>query len=157
MSILEPSTKEKYLRAWWALTSLALCAVIAGTRDDISDWLSEGSVKIKITDNNYSDLDWVIWVNDSQTISVWANSEFQIIITNTWDRVLKNIIIKSMQSPECDRKFPELRINVPIEYTCSSWKVESAFHPTITVFATWEKDKAEVNNEDSTEVIVIEK
>jgi len=132
------------------------------------------------TDSNQNwDIDWTEW-NDTQTVIKWEKAEFRIIVTNTWWLDLNNIVLSDELASNCSgnvvpnntkTEYPDTFKNFTIhwswdhtddifqpwevfEFTCKKDNTTEDYTNSATVKANSIKYNEEVEDTDTTEVIV---
>ena len=65
--------------------------------------------------------------DDTQTVEMGGTAAFEIIVTNSGDEDLVNVVVTDVLEPACDKTIGSLAVGASDTYTCNSTNVLSAF------------------------------
>ncbi len=91
---------------------------------------------------------------DSQTVNPDGTATFEIIITNSGNINLENLVVTDPLSPSCDTTIPTLNTGETVTYVCFIENVTAGFINTIEVTADLVGFDAQITGTDDTEVIL---
>lgn len=92
--------------------------------------------------------------DDSQTVAKGGTATFEIIVTNTGNEALKNVVVTDAKEPNCNKTIGNLAIGASQTYTCTSSNVQSNFVNVAAVTGNSVVDNQTVTDSDPTNVYV---
>lgn len=133
-------------------TTYTLTVSNAYDSDTCSDTVTVGSQgtdpAISIIKRDAADKD------DNQTVVKGGTATFEIIVTNTGNEDLKNVVVTDPLEPDCDKTIGNLATGASQTYTCNSTNVQNDFTNVANVTGKSVVDDAVVNDTDPTNVDV---
>jgi len=159
------SASCNYTTAW---TYTPTCYV----DDTITNFSCQGSltvldngpvIEIIKSDFNPNDKDWVMELNDSQTVLLWEKAVFKITVNNIGWEDLKDVVITDIIEPNCSRTAAEtlalytgsvFAVWDSFTYTCEKLNTQASYTNTADVTGIGVTSNTTVNDTDPTEVIV---
>ena len=126
--------------------------------DDTKVVIEWPAIKIEKYSWNSDDLDWNKDHNeadDSQKVKKWSKAVFTIKVTNTWTEVLKDVKVTDELASDCNKDISwELAPNETRTYTCEKTDTQNNYTNTAIVTAKGKNSNKDVNNSDTTDVVV---
>jgi len=92
--------------------------------------------------------------NDTQTVAVGGTAQFEIVVKNTGNENLVNVVVTDPLEPACNRTIGALAIGASETYTCNSTNVQAAFTNIANVTGTSAVDAEVVTDTDPTNVLI---
>jgi uncharacterized repeat protein (TIGR01451 family) len=89
---------------------------------------------------------------DSRTFPSGSDVPFEIVVTNTGDEDLVNVVVTDVLVPDCDRVIGDLAAGEVVAYTCTAPNVITSF--TNEACVTGERDGVQVGDCDPSSVII---
>ena len=91
---------------------------------------------------------------DSQTILTGADAAFTIVVTNTGDVALTNVMVSDPEAPACDRNIGDLAVGASFSYDCTFVMVMDSFTNVATATGTPIDGGNSVSDMDTAGVVV---
>jgi len=92
--------------------------------------------------------------NDTQTVAVGGTAQFEIVVTNTGNENLVNVVVTDPLEPACNRTIGALAIGASETYTCNATNVRAAFTNIANVTGNSAVDAEVVTDTDPTNVLI---
>jgi uncharacterized repeat protein (TIGR01451 family) len=92
--------------------------------------------------------------DDTQEVTVGGTATFEIVVTNTGDENLVNVIVSDPIEPSCVNAIGDLAIGASNTYTCTTTNVAAAFTNTAFVTGDSAVDGEVVTDNDPTNVTI---
>jgi uncharacterized repeat protein (TIGR01451 family) len=92
--------------------------------------------------------------NDTQTVAVGGTAQFEIVVTNTGNENLVNVVVTDPLEPACNRTIGALAIGASETYTCNATNVRAAFTNIANVTGNSAIDAEVVTDTDPTNVLI---
>jgi len=93
--------------------------------------------------------------NDTQAVVVGGTAIFEIVVANTGNEALRNVVVTDPLEPACNRTIGNLAIGASNTYTCNSTNVRNAFTNIANVTGVSVVDGQTVNDTDPTNVTIV--
>jgi len=118
------------------------------TCNDTLTVIEPGTPSISITKRDDGDKD------DTQTIDQGGTATFEVIVENTGDIDLKDVVVTDPLTSSCDKNIGLLGANTSYSYTCTATNVQNDFTNTANVTGKSTEDDSDVNDSDDSYVVV---
>jgi len=92
--------------------------------------------------------------DDTQAVTVGGTANFEIVVTNTGDEDLVNVVVTDPLEPACGKTIGSLAIGASDTYTCNSTNVLAAFTNVANVTGDSAVDGETVTDTDPTNVTI---
>jgi uncharacterized repeat protein (TIGR01451 family) len=92
--------------------------------------------------------------SDTQSVVSDGTAAFEIVVTNTGNEDLENVVVTDVLTPTCDRTIGSLAIGETNTYTCNATNVTSAFTNVASVTGDSAVDGETVTDTDPTDVTI---
>ena len=92
--------------------------------------------------------------DDIQTVPSGGTAVFEIVVTNTGNEDLKNVVVTDPLAPDCDRTIGDLAIGDSVTYTCEDPGITADYTNTANVVGESVVDDQEVTDSDPSDVNV---
>ena len=93
--------------------------------------------------------------DDTQAVEVGGTAAFEIVVTNTGEEDLVNVVVTDPLEPACDKTIGSLAIGASDTYTCNSTSIQSAFTNVANVTGDSAVDGQTVTDTDPTNVTIV--
>jgi uncharacterized repeat protein (TIGR01451 family) len=93
--------------------------------------------------------------DDTQAVEVGGTAAFEIVVTNTGDEDLVNVVVTDPLEPACDKTIGSLAIGASDTYTCNTTNVQTAFTNVANVTGDSAVDGQTVTDTDPTDVTIV--
>ena len=92
--------------------------------------------------------------DDTQTVAIGGVANFEIVVTNTGNEDLENVVVSDPIEPACNRTIGNLAVGASETYTCATANVQASFTNIANVTGASVVDGASVTDSDPTQVVI---
>ena len=92
--------------------------------------------------------------DDTQAVAIGGTANFEIVVTNTGDEDLVNVVVTDALESACNETIGALAVGSSTTYTCNSTNVQSAFTNVAAVTGDSAVDAQTVTDTDPTDVTI---